>query len=145
MHPRERPSYLAANSFVAALAGGIGPLLGGAVAGAMELHRFSITASWESPSGVVSVPAFDLQGMDFAFILAFGVGVYAMHRLSLVAEGEPVERSAVVQTLLAEVKRPVVSFTTASGATDILEFPFNAVRQTSRLVGASVNEFGNRD
>lgn len=132
-------AYFAANSFVAAIAGGIGPLLGGAVAGAFEAHRFTITLAWEGPRGILSVPAFNLQGIDFAFVLAFLVGIYSLHRLSLVVEGERIQRSVVVENLFEEIRRPVGTFTTASGAVEVFDLPFNAVRQTSRLVGTTFN------
>lgn len=138
-------SYLAANSLVGALAGGIAPLVGGAVAGAFELYRFTITLNWEGPHGFVSIPAFDLQGMDFAFILAFLVGIYAMHRLSMVVEGDPIERSVVVQNLITEVKRPMLTLTTVDGAADALDFPFNAMRQTRRRMGETIAGFDGRD
>ena len=138
--PRGRAtSFLAANSLVGALAGGVAPLVGGAVAGYFELHRFTITLNWESPGGLYSVSAFHLQGMDFAFILAFVVGLYAMHRLTLVVEGEHVERSVVVQNLFQEIKRPVVTLTAIDGAIEGLEFPVNALKQTRRRVGRRFN------
>ncbi|MFB6141046.1 MAG: MFS transporter [Halosimplex sp.] len=132
-------SYLAANSLVGALAGGIAPLVGGAVAGAFELHRFTITLNWESPGGVYSLSAFYLQGMDFAFVLAFLVGIYAMHRLSLVVEAEAVQRSVVVRNLVEEIKRPLVTFTAVDGALDLLTFPFDALRQTRQQIGERRN------
>lgn len=128
-------AFLAANSLVGALAGGVAPLVGGAVAGAFELHRFTITLNWESPAGVYSVSAFHIQGMDVAFILAFLVGIYAMHRLSAVVESEPVERSVVVKNLVAEIKRPILTFTAVDGAFEALDFPLGALKQTRREVG----------
>lgn len=138
-------SFLAANSLVGALAGGIGPLVGGTVAGFFELHRFTITLSWESPVWSFSAPAFTIQGMDFAFILAFLVGIYAMHRLSLVVEGERVERSQVVQNLITEFKRPVVTYTSVDGAVEVLDFPLNAIRRAGRIASGGVNRGLNRD
>ena len=127
-------SFLAANSFVVALAGAVGPLMGGAIAGAFEDRRFTITLTWEAPNGVVAIPAIHLQGMDFAFISAFLVGIYAMHRLTLIEEGVYIERSVVVQNLFEEIKRPVGSYTTASGVVEILDYPLDTMRQTRRFV-----------
>ena len=132
-------AYLAANSFVVALAGAIGPLLGGAIAGAFEDHRFTITLAWEGPHGIFAIPAFTIQGMDFAFIVAFVVGIYAMHRLSLVVEGEQIERSIVVQNLFEEIRRPIGTYTTAAGVVEILDYPLDAVRHTGRVVSGGRN------
>ena len=133
-------AYLAANSFVVAVAGAIGPLLGGAIAGAFENHHFTVTLGWEGPQNVFSIPAFTMQGMDFAFILAFIVGLYAMHRLTLVVEGEQIGRSVVVQNLFEEIKRPIGTYTTVAGVVEILDYPLDAVRQTGRVVGGGRNE-----
>lgn len=126
--------YLAANNLVGALAGFVAPLIGGAVAGALEEHQFSIGITWDAPGGVVSVPAFSLQGMDFAFLLATVVGLYAMHRLSLVVEGEAVERSEVVRNLFEEIKRPVVTFGDGDQS-PIIGVPVSALRRTRRQFG----------
>ena len=134
-------AFLAANSFVVAIAGASGPLLGGAIAGFFEDHRFTIILNWEAPHGVIAIPAFHLQGVDFAFLAAFLIGLYAMHRLTLVEEGERIERSIVVQNLFEEIKRPIGNYTTASGVIDVLDYPLDAARQTSR----HVREFGIRN
>lgn len=86
------------------------------VAGVLETTRFTITLAWDGPVSSYAVSPFQIQGMDFAFVLAFLVGIYAMHRLSMVAEGEPVGRSVVVRTLFAEVRRPTVPLTSVDGA-----------------------------
>jgi len=137
-------SYLAANSLIGALAGGIAPLVGGAVAGALEFYRFTITFNLETPGGVYDLSPLHLQGIDFAFILAFLVGLYAMHRLSFVVEGDRVQRSAVVQKLFEEIKRPMVTYTTVDGAVEILDFPFKTLRQTRRRLNGGRSGRSNR-
>jgi MFS family permease len=102
--------YLAANSPVGAIAGFAAPLLGGVIAGGLESYRFSVRVVLDAPGGSTVVPAFTPQGMNFAFLLATVVGFCAMHRLSLVVEGEAVSRSVVVRNLFEEIKRPVVTF-----------------------------------
>lgn len=125
--------YLAANSLVGSIAGFMAPLLGGAVAGALEAYRFSIEITLDTPGGSTVVPAFSLQGMDFAFLLATVVGLYAMHRLSFVVEGEAVNRSTVVRNLLKEIKRPLVTFGDGDQST-VLDVPMIALRSTQRQV-----------
>lgn len=138
--PRGRAtSFLAANSMVGALAGGVAPLVGGAVAGYFEFHRFTITLNWESPTSRYSVSAIHLTGMDFAFILAFLVGIYALHRLSFVVEGEAIERSVVVKNLMAEIKQPMVTLTTVDGAVDLLLLPLSALNHTRRHLNGRLN------
>lgn len=123
--------YLAANSLVTALAGGVAPLVGGAVVGLFEFYHFTVSLKLPGLGGGVSVPAFYLQGMDFAFVLAFIVGFYAMHRLTFVAEAD-VDRGVVVQHLLAELKRPIRSFSGFDDAVELLYVPFGAIRRVRR-------------
>jgi len=123
--------YLAANSLVGALAGGVAPLIGGAVAGLFEFYRFTVTLELAGPGGGFSVPAFYLQGMDFAFVLAFLVGIYAMHRLTFVAEAD-VGRVIVVQHLLAEMRRPMRSFSGFDDVVELLYVPLGAIRRVRR-------------
>lgn len=131
--------YLAANNLVGAVAGFAAPLIGGAVAGGLEAHRFSIQVAWETPGGALSVPAVSFQGMDFAFLLATVVGIYAMHRLSLVVEGGAVERSVVVRNLFEEIKRPVVTFGDGNQSS-VIGIPISVLRRTGRRFG----RFGRR-
>jgi MFS family permease len=126
--------YLAANSLVGAIAGFAAPLIGGAVAGGLEGYQFSIQVVLEAPGGSTVVPAFDLQGMDFVFLLATVVGFYAMHRLSFVSEGEAVDRSVVVRNLFEEIKRPVVTFSDGDQSAAI-GLPISALRRTRRQFG----------
>jgi len=53
-----------------------------------------------------SLPAFDLVGLDFCFIAAALVGIYALHRLSLVVEQGEVEREVIAsQRIFGSGKR----------------------------------------
>jgi hypothetical protein len=88
----------------------------------------------DAPGGSTAVPAFSLQGMDFAFLLATVVGFYAMHRLSFVVEGEAVSRSVVVRNLFEEIKRPIVTFSDGDQST-VLALPMSALRSTQRQMG----------
>lgn len=131
--PRGRgTAYLAGNGLVGALAAGIAPLLGGALANALADYRLLLTLDLEGPAGVLSIPTFHLQGIDFAFLLAFLVGIYAMHRLTSVVEEGHRDQSPMVQSLLMEVKRPLLTFTTVGGFSDLVYFPIGAIRRSRR-------------
>jgi MFS family permease len=137
--PRGRgTAYLTAIGLVGSLTAGVGPLLGGAIAGAFASHRLLLTLSWEAPAGGFSIPAIYLQGIDFAFLMAILVGVYSLHRLSLVEEdgrGAPPE---VADHLLAEVRRPFLSFTTVGGFAHFvaLSIPHALPRRRRRRSGS---------
>jgi MFS family permease len=123
--PRGRAtSYLAATSLVGSIAAGLGPIVGGTVAGWFADDRLSLTLSWESGAAETVVPAFSITGIDFAFLASIAVGVYSIHRLSLVVEQGEGDRNGAVVSLVSEVKRPLVNFTTAGGFSALVALPF---------------------
>jgi MFS family permease len=123
--------YLAAKNLTGAVAATLGPLVGGVVANAFADHTLSITLNWTGPNRLFTVETFNVSGMDFAFLLTIVIGVYAMHRLSLVVEGERPQtgRSTVVSTLIAESRAPLLSFTTIGGFGDRYTMPFDGLRR----------------
>ncbi len=72
-------SYLASASLFAALAAGIAPLIGG------------ITAEF-------------FQGWAYFFLIAFVIGIYSLHRLSLVSEEGEVGDRAAVKEFVSEMR-----------------------------------------
>jgi hypothetical protein len=66
-------------------------------------EHVSIDLHWMT--GVVQrahITAFDLQGLDFIFVIAFFCGLYALHRLLAVSEVGEVEEDVVVTELYGE-------------------------------------------
>lgn len=124
----EATPYLVASGVVGSLAAGVAPVVGGLAANFFAPYRLVLSLDWEGPSRLLSVNAFHLQGMDFVFVLSALVGVYAVHRLSLVVEEGEIERSVVVTRLLAEVKRPLLAFSTTGGLSDRFYSPFLPTR-----------------
>lgn len=72
------------------------------------------------------------QGMDFAFLLSFLIGLYSIHRLVLVVEEGEMGTGVVFQQLLSEVKRPLLNFTTVGGFREMVQFPFSLVRRKEK-------------
>ena len=131
--PRGRgTAYLAANGLVGAVAAGVAPLLGGAIANAAADYRLTTTIDLQRPGQDLAIQTLSVQGIDFAFVLSLAIGVYAMHRLTSVVEEGRQQRSEVVQSLLLEVKRPLLSFTTVGGFTELVTFPFGVVGRERR-------------
>lgn len=126
--PRGRAtSYLAAKSLVGSLSAAVAPIVGGSVANAFAGYRLSFAVDWTGPEQSMRLNALNLQGMDFAFVLAILIGLYSMHRLSFVVEEGEGDRSVVVHSLVAEMKRPVLTFTTVGGFNRLVEFPYGAM------------------
>jgi hypothetical protein len=74
------------------------------------------------------VPAIELRGLDFLFLAAFLVGLYAMHRLALVREeGEAPRRIAPVD-VVGEVRKTVVEVAALPGLRQLTTFPYGMLR-----------------
>lgn len=114
-------AYVAANAIVTAVAAGCAPILGGLLADFFAARQFELVARWSSPSGVFALPIV-LHRWDFYFLVAGLIGLYAIHRLSLVAEHGEIERREMVGQVLNETRRTIRNISSVAGlraATDL--------------------------
>ena len=114
-------AYVAANAMTTAIAAGIAPILGGLLAQFFAARQFELVARWRSPNGIFSLPI-TLTAWDFYFLLAGLIGLYAIHRLSLVREQGEIERRAMVGQVLNETRRSIRNISSVAGlraATDL--------------------------
>jgi len=52
--------------------------------------------NYKGPTGEFSLPTLNLQQWDFLFAIAFLIGIYSIHRLSMVKEADKAEEKVVV-------------------------------------------------
>lgn len=120
-------AYLAANALVSGLAATVAPILAGALADRLGDQRLSIDLKWlVGPDALVRFDwtAFDLQGLDFVFLAAVLVGLYALHRLSVVEEAGEVEEGVVVTEFYQEVRKAVRNISSVAGLRHLTYFPY---------------------
>jgi MFS family permease len=133
-------AYLATNTIVNSIAAGIAPILGGKFADFFAGRQLDWTLRYTSPGGEFSLPTLNLQQWDFFFALAFIIGIYSIHRLSMVKEVGEVEEKVVMNELFAEVTGQVRSLSSAEGLRQMVSFPFSTVRNlTKRIIKQSNN------
>lgn len=139
----EATQYLAVNAFVSGVAATIAPILAGLAADWFDLNQLKVTLEWTSTSArgprTWGLPALDLVGLDFVFLIAFIVGLYAIHRLLAVTEEGEVEEEIVVQEFYAEVRKAVANISNVAGLRHLTYFPY-AVLQYLRGKKPSVSE-----
>lgn len=114
-------AYVAANAMVTAVAAGVSPIVGGLLAEVFAARRFELLARWSGPNGVLSLPI-RVTGWDFHFLIAGLIGLYALHRLSLVAEHGEIERREMVNQVINETRRTIRNISSVAGlraATDL--------------------------
>jgi MFS family permease len=112
---REATPYLASWSFVNSLAAAIAPFLGGVLADMLAGSSFIVSLEFTQEGIVTTIPTIVLTGLNFLFILAFFIGLYAIHRLSLVTEQGDVEEKVVIAALLSEARRGFRGLSTVDG------------------------------
>jgi MFS family permease len=137
-------AYLATNTIVNSVAAGIAPILGGKFADFFSGRQLVWTLEYTSPGGKLSLPTLNLQQWDFFFALAFLIGLYSLHRLSMIKEAGEVEEKIVAQELMAEVRSQVKILSSVEGLRQMVSFPFSVVRNMS-IKMKTKNSFGDHE
>lgn len=149
--PHGRASlYLASNSLFSALAAGLAPIAGGLSADWFAARELIMQVEWLAPSGSSGLTLVRFQHWDFFFVTAFVIGLYALHRLTLVREEGTVSETVVVAELAMAGRRAMRSLSTAAGLRLAFVFPFgrpvrDADLRARRLRGRGVWSAGETD
>ncbi len=120
--------YLATNTIVNSIAAGISPILGGKFADFFSGRQLEWTLRYISPSGQFSLSTLNLQQWDFFFAIAFVIGLYSIHRLSMIKEAGEVEEKVIVGELVSEVRNQVRILSSVEGLRQMVSFPFSIIR-----------------
>lgn len=107
-------AYVAASATVTAVAAGIAPILGGLLADFFADRKLELMLRWSNPRDVFSLPLV-LTNWDFYFLLAGAFGIYAIHRLSLIAEQGEIERREMVSEVLSQTRRSIRNISSVAG------------------------------
>jgi MFS family permease len=119
----EATAYLATSSLVNFVSAGIAPILGGQFADFFSRREFAWNMNWRSPDGELAFQTLNFQGWDFFFFFAFLIGLYSIHRLTLIREEGEVEESIVIHELISMIMKPLRNFSTAGGLRLIMHHP----------------------
>jgi hypothetical protein len=110
------------------IAAGIAPILGGKFADFFAGRELAWVLNYKGPTGELSLPTLNLQQWDFFFALAFIIGLYSIHRLSMIKEAGEVEERVVVSELFTEMRSQVRTLSSVEGLRQMVSFPFSIVR-----------------
>jgi MFS family permease len=132
----EATSYLATTSFVSALAAGIAPLFSGRLVDVFVTRELAWTIDYSGPAGISKIELLNFQEWDFLFFFSFVIGLYAVHRLSLVTEAGEVGEKTVVFELFAALGRELREFSTVAAIRNIA----NLVPDRSETTDAAAQE-----
>lgn len=132
--------YVAASSFFGAIAAGIAPIVGGLWADFFAARELALSIDWRDPAGVFKVFEFRLTNWDFYFLTASVLGLYALHRLSMVEEPGETPRTHLVEEFLLRAREGVRNASPVAGLRVLAGFPggalldFNQRRQVFKSI-----------
>jgi len=121
-------AYMAASSLVNSLAAGAASMFGGLTADFFLSRKFSVLLRWSEPSGDVEITAMKFAQWDFFFMFATIIGLYALHRLTLVREEGHVKERVVIDALLANARRGMRNLSTVAGLRAATEYDLDELR-----------------
>jgi hypothetical protein len=113
-------AYLAAISLVGAVAGGIAPILGGALAEWFKAYELSFLVRWNSPQKTTELTMLAFAHWEFLFAISAVLGLYVLHSLSKISEGIEVSERMVMQQFALEAVRTVNHLSSIGGLLGVL-------------------------
>lgn len=132
--PGKGTVYLANVSLVGSVAGGIASILGGALADWFASRELSLTFHWISPAVVSEVTLLQFQHWEFLFAISAALGLYVMHALSRIEEGERISERHVVQQFVLEAFRTIDQLSSIEGLRLTILIPFARLFERRRYV-----------
>jgi len=123
-------SYLAASSMINALMGGSAALLGGVAVDLFATWELGLTVHWQGSADSLELNAWYLSHWDFFFLFSAVVGLYALHRLTLVEEEGKVGDPRMLNVLIASARQGMRSLSTVAGLRAASDFPIDELMET---------------
>jgi MFS family permease len=125
--------YLAGTSLATYMGMGMGPLIGGSLADFFAARNFSVNFTWTDPGHVLQVPAFNLTGLDFLFVIAFVIGLFTLNTLSTLKEEGEVGEDVVLEDMMTRTRTVTRAVSSVPGLGFLSIFPFTYLRQVPGL------------
>lgn len=131
--PGNATPYLAVSSLAINIGTGLGPLVGGPLGDYFSQRTLSLTFNWVAPSQSIELPAFNVTGFDFLFLISFLLGLVATAFLSRVREEGEVTRELVMAELWEQTRAQFRTVSSAPRFGLLGEFPASIVRRIPGL------------
>lgn len=123
-------AFLALGSIVNSLAAGSAAMIGGLTADYFVSRRLEVVFRYHEPLRETEFSPLAFAQWDFFFLLAGLLGLYALHRLSLVREEGHVSQGVVIDSLLTSARRGVRNLSTIAGLRAATDFPLEWLRRS---------------
>ena len=134
-------TYLATNALVSGIAATLAPIFAGFAADWFARKELILTLKWTSErvKQAVEFQAMNLRGLDFLFLIAFGLGLYSLHRLALVNEMGEAAKELVLSEFDKLVRKAVRHVSDLAGMRYLFSFPYARLRDL--LMDDEMNTF----
>lgn len=134
LSPNEKAhGYMTVFGLVGALAGACGPLFSGLLADFFSARELSMALNWSEPSRQLSVYALNFKALDFVFLIAFVIGMFAMRKLAAVKEEGEVPSDKVISELLDQVFMPMKMVSSVEGLRNRVAHPVASILRVARI------------
>jgi len=120
-------AYVAASATVTAVAAGTAPIIGGLLADFFAQRKLEVLVRWSNPERSFGLPLV-LTNWDFYFLIAGLIGLYTMHRLSLVQEQGEIEPRELMGKMLDDTRRGIRNISTVAGLRSATAIPVSLLR-----------------
>lgn len=133
-------AFLALSSLINSLAAGAAAMVGGLTADYFISRRLEVVFRYHEPTRDTEFSPLAFAQWDFFFLLAGLLGLYALHRLSLIREEGHVSDGIVIESLLTSARRGVRNLSTIAGLRSATDFPLEWLRRgRARTPGAAAS------
>ena len=134
MAPRGKATaFLATNALISGAAATLAPAIGGILADLLANEHLTMEMRWTTSESLrMMLTAIDFEGLDFLFVVAVLLGIYALHRLIAVQEKGQVDESLAVNEVYLEVRRAIRHVGNVAGLRRMTTFPFALLRPWKR-------------
>ena len=120
-------AYVAASATVTAVAAGMAPIIGGLLADFFAKRKLEVLVRWSNPERSFAL-SLVLSNWDFYFLVAGLIGLYAIHRLSLVQEQGEIERRELMGKMLDDTRRSIRNISSVAGLRSATAIPVSLLR-----------------
>jgi MFS family permease len=120
-------AFLSASSIVNAAAAGAAAMIGGLTADLFASKELSLILRWQSGTAETQFNAMDFSHWDFFFLFATTIGIYALHRLTLVHEQGEVHEKVLLEHLKEGARRTLRNLSTVAGLRASTDYPLDTL------------------
>jgi MFS family permease len=99
--PGAAASFLATNGLISAAAAGVASILGGLTADAFAQRALALALQWKGPHYDAAMQL-AIHHWDFYFLISALLGLYALHRMTLIREEGELDRRTMISRMLAD-------------------------------------------